>query len=266
MRYRPSGVACHRSGQGVEIRPETWDAIRTATKKHPTKRRPLESAAGSIALSFAAAFLLREDELCCLTLDEECVSIDPVNGWVTLHLLASKVDPCGRGVKRTRVWTRGLVRKGCPSSSYCSARRFGPGGARKVERRKVSETPHLPVRAQTHNFLVRTSQCAIHSLIGTLPMLSHRHWLKYKGSVSRISQEHRHLFALSLIGVSSIRFPPVASSLTCSLSRPSASLTSLERTRFKPWSLCSLEWNVWLLAQSDSKHRYFLSPLAKHSS
>ena len=38
------------------------------TEKHPTKRRPLEPAARIHAWSFASAFLLRDVELCCLTL------------------------------------------------------------------------------------------------------------------------------------------------------------------------------------------------------
>ena len=46
-----------------------------------------------------------------------------------------------------------------------------------------------------------------------------------KGSVSLISQKHFHLFVLSLLGVPFVRFP------TCSLSRPSGSSSSLERTR-----------------------------------
>ena len=55
---------------------------------------------------------------------------------------------------------------------------------------------------------------------------------------------------MSLLNVHFVLFLPVASSLTCSLSRPSASSTSLERSRINP-----LEWNVWLLGQSDSTYR-----------
>ena len=40
---------------------------------------------------------------------------------VALRLLASKMDPRGRGAKRTRACTCGIVRKGCPSCPYCSA-------------------------------------------------------------------------------------------------------------------------------------------------
>ena len=50
-------------------------------------------------------------------------------------------------------------------------------------------------------------------------------------SVLRASQEHRHLFIMSLLGVLVSRFPLVASSPTCSLSRPSASSTLLAVTR-----------------------------------
>ena len=53
----------------------------------------------------------------------------------------------------------------------------------------------------------------------------------YKGSESRISQNHCRLFVMSLLGVPFIRFPLVASSPTCSQSRASASTTSLERIR-----------------------------------
>ena len=44
-------------------------------------------------------------------------------------------------------------------------------------------------------------------------------------------KHHCHLFVVSLSGVPFVRFPPVASPPTCCLSRPSASSTSLERTR-----------------------------------
>ena len=90
------------AGKAGEIRPEILNSFWSVTKKHPTKRRPLEPAAGIHAWSFAAAFLLREVELCCLTLDEECISLDSVKCWVTLHLPASKMDPGGRGARRTR--------------------------------------------------------------------------------------------------------------------------------------------------------------------
>ena len=102
------------AGKAGEIRPDILNSFWSVTKKHPTKRRPLEPAARIRAWSFAAAFLLREVELCCLTLDEECVSLDSVKCWVTLRLLASKMDPRGRGAKRTRACTCGTVRKGCP--------------------------------------------------------------------------------------------------------------------------------------------------------
>ena len=98
-------------------------------------------------------------------------------------------------------------------------------------------------------------------------MLSHRHWLKYKGSVSHISQTHRHLFALSLIGVPFIRFPPVASSLTCSCHHLQRHRHRWSGPDLNPWPLCSLEWNVWLLDKSDSKHRYSpLWPNIRHES
>ena len=61
---------------------------------------------------------------------------------------------------------------------------------------------------------------------------------------------------MSLLNVPFVRFPPVASSPTCSLSRPSASSTSLERNRMNPQCFWSLEWNVWLLGHSDpTRHR-----------
>ena len=109
------------AGKPGEIRPEILNSFWSVTKRHPTKRRPLELAAGIHAWSFAAAFLLREVELCCLTLDEECISLDSVKCWVTLHLPPSKMDPRDRGARRTRACTCGTVRKGCPSCPYCSA-------------------------------------------------------------------------------------------------------------------------------------------------
>ena len=50
-------------------------------------------------------------------------------------------------------------------------------------------------------------------------------------------------------------FPRVTSSFACSMSRPSASLTSLGRSRVVRQCFRSLEWNVWPLGQSDSAHR-----------
>ena len=58
---------------------------------------------------------------------------------------------------------------------------------------------------------------------------------------SRISQKHCHLFVMSLLGVLFIRFPLVASSPTCSLSRTSASSTTLARTRLN--SCASAHWS-----------------------
>ena len=81
------------AGKAGEIRPDILNSFWSVTKKHPTKRRPLEPAAGIHAWSFAAAFLLREVELCCLSLDEERVSLDSVKRCVTLRLLASEMDP-----------------------------------------------------------------------------------------------------------------------------------------------------------------------------
>ena len=93
------------AGKAGEIRPELLNSFWPVAKKHSTARRPLEPAAGIHAWSFAAAFLLREVYLCCFALDEECVSLDSVKCWVTLHLLASKMDRRGRGAKRTRACT-----------------------------------------------------------------------------------------------------------------------------------------------------------------
>ena len=60
-------------------------------------------------------------------------------------------------------------------------------------------------------------------------------------SVARFSK-HRHLFVMFLLNVPFIRFPPVASSPLCSLSRPSASSTTqMERTRSNPCS--SAHWS-----------------------
>ena len=77
------------------------------------------------------------------------------------------------------------------------------------------------------------------------------------GSVSRISQKHCHVFVMSLSGVPFTRFPPVASSPACSLSRPSASSTSLERTRLTPAPLltgveCLAAWPIRLHTHEQS--------------
>ena len=100
-------------------------------------------------------------------------------------------------------------------------------------------TPHQPVRAQTHIFLERTSQCTIHTLIRTCPLLLHWHWLKVKGIC--VSKTIFHLVVMPLCNVLFVRFPSVASSPICSLSRPSASSTSLERSRINPCA--SAHWS-----------------------
>ena len=89
---------------------------------------------------------------------------------------------------------------------------------------------------------MRTSQCALHTLIRTFSILSHWHWLKVKGiCVAHFSKTHFRLVVMSLLNIHFVRFPPVASSPTCSLSRPSASSTSLERSRI---NLCaSAQWS-----------------------
>ena len=80
-------------------------------------------------------------------------------------------------------------RCGDPSKAFarsCSVQRWGVGNLAPVSLTtgspKTMWTPHLLVRAQAHTFLVRTSQCTIHSLIRILPMVSHRHWLKVSGN------------------------------------------------------------------------------------
>ena len=68
-----------------------------------------------------------------------------------------------------------------------------------------------------------------------LPELLNWHWLKVKGNcVAHFSKTIFISFAMSLLIVPSVRFPSVASSPTCSLSRPSASSTLLERSRINP--------------------------------
>ena len=59
-------------------------------------------------------------------------------------------------------------------------------------------------------------------------------------SAARFSK-HSHLFVMSLPGVPVTRFPLVASSATCSLSRPSASSTPLALTRSNPCT--SARWS-----------------------
>ena len=68
-------------------------------------------------------------------------------------------------------------------------------------------------------------------------------------------------FAMSLLNVSSVCFPPVTSSPTCSVARPLSSTTSFGGSRQNPSCLCSLEWNVWLLGQSDLKHKSRVHPI-----
>ena len=120
------------------------------------------------------------------------------------------------------------------------------------------QTPHLRARAQAHIFLVRTSQCTLHSLIRTLPMLSHRHWLKVEGiSVAHFSK-HCHLYVMSLLGVlffsfvsflSLHRLPVLCHDLIVYLfSITTFSVIDLVgEDQINLLSLCSLEWNVWLL-------------------
>ena len=68
--------------------------------------------------------------------------------------------------------------------------------------------------------------------------LVHNHVSLMFGSRARrlnvFAQNSSHLCVMSLLGVPVSRFPPIASSPTCSLSRPSASSTPLVRTRSPP--------------------------------
>ena len=72
--------------------------------------------------------------------------------------------------------------------------------------------------------------------------------------------------AVSLLNIPFDRFPPVLSSPTCPTSRTSTTSTSFGGSGQNPLCLRSLEWNVWLLFQSDTKNRYSLQkPGPDHS-
>ena len=104
-------------------------------------------------------------------------------------------------------------------------------------------TPHLLVRAQTHIFLCAHPQGTIHSLIRSLPVLLHGHWLKVQGiSVAHLSKpvpSLRHV--LVRCAFHSLPFCRFISYLF--------SVTTFSVDNI----ICSLEWNVWLLGQP--KHR-----------
>ena len=68
------------------------------------------------------------------------------------------------------------------------------------------------------------------------------HWLKVKGiCIAHFSAHIAISFALSLLHVPSVRFPPVTSSPTCSLSKSSASPTSFGGSRQNPCA--SAHWS-----------------------
>ena len=113
---------------------------------------------------------------------------------------------------------------------------------------------YLYARRRTF-FLVRTSQCTIHSLIRTLPMLSHRHWLKIQGiSVAHFSKPLSSLRHV-LVTCAFCSFPSCRS-ISYLFSVTTFSVDHIiGEDQIKPLFLCSLEWNCWLLGQSDSKQR-----------
>ena len=114
------------------------------------------------------------------------------------------------------------------SSMWCVTefRRFTRGVLRRHSFMRSSMELNRGVPRSAMNS--RTSQCTVHSSTA-MP------WLKVQGiSVAHFSKT-------LLLGAPFTRLPPVASSPACSLSRPSASSTSLERTRLAPCS--SAHWS-----------------------
>ena len=113
---------------------------------------------------------------------------------------------------------------------------------------------YLYARRRTF-FLVRTSQCTMHSLIRTLPMLSHRHWLKIQGiSVSHFSKPLSSLrHVLVRCAFCSL---PSCRSISYLFSVTTSSVDHIiGEDQIKPVLLCSPEWNGWLLGQSDPNHK-----------
>ena len=77
---------------------------------------------------------------------------------------------------------------------------------------------HTYLYAQTHNFLVRTSQCTIHAALH-FSNVGTPHWLKVKRNLCRafLCTHISISFAMSSLNVPFVRFPPVLFSPTCSV-------------------------------------------------
>ena len=129
----------------------------------------------------------------------------------------------------------------------------------KNNRQQEMLTPHPFARAQTHIFLVRITRSA-----------QFIHWSAFfhcghtalaqgkKESVSRISLHSFLSHCCGFVGGPLGRFPLLLLPQTLSV------IDLLERSRVTPLCLRSLEWNVWLLGQSDSTLRLWAQLLQLH--
>ena len=103
------------------------------------------------------------------------------------------------------------------------------------------ETPHLPVRAQTHIFLVRTSQCTIHIDPHFSNVVTSALAQGQQESVSHTSQTHCHvLVEYAFRPLPSCRLISYLFSVT-----PVSVIDIIGEDQIKFLFLCSLEWNVW---------------------
>ena len=109
--------------------------------------------------------------------------------------------------------------------------------------------------AQTHIFLIHTSQCTIHTAVH-FSNVGTPHWLKVKRSLCHVFvYTHFHLVCHVIVECSVCPFSP---SLVLALMPDFQNLSDLNLVWWqwtKPLCHRSLEWNVWLLCQSDAKHR-----------
>ena len=95
-------------GQGevqraAEVPLEAWESLIGNKGTHPDHYVTADRGphGGALLWVVGTRFLLREIELACIHLDENCIKLDPVRQLVTLKLPVSKTDPLGKGAART---------------------------------------------------------------------------------------------------------------------------------------------------------------------
>ena len=102
---------CKRAGtrgqgeiqRAAEVPLEAWESLISNKGTHPEHYLTMGRGphGGALLWVLGTRFLLREIELACIHLDDNCIKMDPVRLLVTLKLPVSKTDPLGKGAART---------------------------------------------------------------------------------------------------------------------------------------------------------------------